>query len=595
MNAVMLDASQLNAVEVEPSDRQVVIAGPGSGKTEVVAHLVENLVAEHGLEGASEILVISFSNAALHAVDARLRTSGMDPVNVQTLDSLAAEILRDLSDVDPVTLHFDRRVSRALEILEGSPPWEKLQDLSHLVVDEVQDIVGVRADLLLAMLECLPERTGFTLLGDPAQAIYDWQWKATSPEGVSARTSNDVIDKAQTEQGARLKELTGQYRARSRDSQAMVALRPAVLDGDRHHEIEELFAQLTPCGSLEDVGPLASRWEGATVMLTRTNGQALLAADALSDLGLDVELRRSAQQRLLARWIGDALGSSPVETLSRADFDSLMGASAPAIDQDAAWRSLRWIAGTRGRDLRLLDLARALNRKGTLPPDVLEQPTSRITVSTIHRAKGLEFDNVVYLEFPSDRSREEPDEDGGERVRVLYVALTRARSLVLRAIGPEDRRVIPVKNSPSPVRWCRAASKKGISGFEFRVDDIDKTVPPGDDPAQTQDHVRLRVRPGDPVTFDLDIDRSSSELPIWKILHEDVPVASTSIDFGTALTRRIGTLKSGKRWPALSHARVEAVSTVAGGPQPSQAGSRGLWLAPACRGMLSLDWGGARE
>ena len=73
MTDIVLDDSQLAAVEIEPSARQIVIAGPGSGKTEVVSHLIEHLIDVEGVDPVDGILVISFSNAAVFAADARLR------------------------------------------------------------------------------------------------------------------------------------------------------------------------------------------------------------------------------------------------------------------------------------------------------------------------------------------------------------------------------------------------------------------------------------------------------------------------------------------------------------------------------------------
>ncbi|PYJ05976.1 MAG: DNA helicase UvrD, partial [Verrucomicrobia bacterium] len=65
-----------------------------------------------------------------------------------------------------------------------------------------------------------------------------------------------------------------------------------------------------------------------------------------------------------------------------------------------------------------------------------EQPArdddERLRLSTVHQAKGLEFDVVFVIMlcdglFPSARSLETPDGEEEER-RLLYVAITRARN-----------------------------------------------------------------------------------------------------------------------------------------------------------------------
>src|SRR5205085_5017127 len=44
--------------------------------------------------------------------------------------------------------------------------------LEHLIIDEAQDVMGARADLVVEMLKSLAPTCGVTILADPAQAIY---------------------------------------------------------------------------------------------------------------------------------------------------------------------------------------------------------------------------------------------------------------------------------------------------------------------------------------------------------------------------------------------------------------------------------------
>ena len=63
-----LDASQCAAASVGPQDRQIVLAGPGAGKSHVVGALAEHLIDE-GVH-PEEILVVSFSRSAVDVVRA---------------------------------------------------------------------------------------------------------------------------------------------------------------------------------------------------------------------------------------------------------------------------------------------------------------------------------------------------------------------------------------------------------------------------------------------------------------------------------------------------------------------------------------------
>ena len=49
---------------------------------------------------------------------------------------------------------------------------EYLGSVEHLVVDEAQDIVGIRSDLVVEIVRKLPSSCGVTVFADEAQAIY---------------------------------------------------------------------------------------------------------------------------------------------------------------------------------------------------------------------------------------------------------------------------------------------------------------------------------------------------------------------------------------------------------------------------------------
>lgn len=586
------DPSQLSAIEVPPSGRQIVLAGPGSGKTEVVSALVARLLDE-GVDAADGLLVISFSNAAVHAVDTRLRERGTAPVAVQTMDSLAGEILRDLSD-EEVT-GFDRRVTAATRAL-ADDSWDRLDALEHLVVDEIQDVVGVRADFLLALLDALPGDCGFTLLGDPAQGIYDWQLRGDE-RPLSSTTSSELLARVEKMEGVEVKHLTGQYRARSRDARRAIALREEALRGDPDGRIEQFLADLVPVGSVDDAVASARGWSGTTVFLTRNNGQALLTAGAIAATGVAVEVRRSAQQRVLASWIARVLGDHPTPGVTRDELEQRVTAVRPDLDPADLWRAMRSVARGRGREVDLAALAAGLRRPRPLVPDLLEPVRSPFVVSTVHRAKGLEFDNVVHVDFPEKPWIDESDEDEDDEYRVLFVAVSRAREVLARADGPDDRRVRSSRRSDGSRRWYLGGRAKWMTlGYELRPDDLDRSGPPGDDPAATQRHLAERVRPGDPLTIRIDLRRSTLRQPVWELVHDGVLVGRTSPEFGESFSRKVGPReRSSRGWPRLSGARVEGVATVAGDPQPGPVGRHGLWLAPVSPGMLTIDWNGDRD
>ncbi|WP_336724699.1 UvrD-helicase domain-containing protein [Cellulosimicrobium cellulans] len=587
---VRLDDSQRAAVELAADARQVVIAGPGSGKTEVVSALVDHLIEEEGVDPDDGILVVSFSNAAVHAADVRRRRRGADPVTIVTLDSLATRIVRDHAVAGLEGLDFDGRVVLATRLLASGDADEVLDDVEHLVVDEMQDVVGVRADFLLAMLEHLPVEAGFSLLGDPAQGIYDFQIRPDSSGRLprSTTTSLELVERVRAMPGVESRTLTGQYRAVSSDTRSAATLRALAIDGDPTGEIADFEAGLIPVGAIADAIGVAGRWRGTTVFLTANNGQAMLVAREINDHGRGVELRRSAQQRVLAGWLARALADVPSGSVNRSEFDARVAAVLPDADGAALWQAIRGAVRGRGTEVDVRALARRLMAPGSLVDDLADHPNADFVVSTVHRAKGLEFDNVVLVDFP-DKPWLAQGADPGELMRTRFVAITRARDLIARADGPEDGWL---RQAPRTRRWYRQGRERWQTfGFEIRVEDVDATEPGGDDQELAQRRLGSDVRPGDRIDLILDPNRSSLSLPVYNLVHGGVPVARTSRSFGEALVDRIRTIEKGRRsWPRLTGARVESVATATGETQAGPVGRHGLWLVPVLAGLLDLDW-----
>lgn len=586
-----LDDSQLAVVEISADTRQIVIAGPGAGKTEVVAALVEHLV-DDGVDQTGGMLVISFSNAAVNASSSRLRARGLGPVSVQTMDSLASEVLRDLALDDHGRLGFDGRIALANRLL-AEEGWERIDDLEHLVVDEVQDVVGVRADFLLTIIEHLRDEAGFTLLGDPAQGIYDFQIRTDArgrkPPSMTTSTAllRAVGDRAEVE----TRMLVGQYRAASRDAKAVAALRPAVLPGGDPSLLEDFHAAVIPVGTVQEVVELAQRWHGTTALLTATNGQALLVAGALRAAGTTVEVRRSAQQRVIAPWVAQLLGDAPTDSISRTELDERAAKRTPDLSPGVLWRALRGAVGGRGTEVDLKRLVQRLRGARPLDPELIDHPVTPFVVSTVHRAKGLEFDNVVLVDFP-DREWLDDTTDPGERLRTRFVALTRARRLITRAEGPDDRHLRRFsKPGLQTERWYVGGPKPWMTfGYEIGVEDIE---PIAADVTTAQEELAIRVSAGDPVQLRLDPSASTLTMPVYTVLHNGTAVARTSWRFGEDLASRIGTLEFKKGpWPHLHGARVESVATVVVDPEPASSYRHGLYLAPMITGLLHIDWKG---
>jgi DNA helicase-2/ATP-dependent DNA helicase PcrA len=214
----------------EPATAPIVIlAGPGTGKTLTLVTRIAYRVRS-GYVLPERILAVTFTRAATAEMRARLAQFGVRGVDVRTLDSLAVKLVNDnwstmgfparpsilepaeqhqlLRRLDPTAntsrelqkislakaerrplieqLHVDyqgaletsNRIdfqdakAKAAEFLHrgGDSSRMYLESLDEVYVDEYQDLSPLQIDLV----EAISALAQLTVVGDPRQAIYEW-------------------------------------------------------------------------------------------------------------------------------------------------------------------------------------------------------------------------------------------------------------------------------------------------------------------------------------------------------------------------------------------------------------------------------------
>ena len=72
-----------------------------------------------------------------------------------------------------LTGSYEENIARVIELLKADEDVaDELAQIEHVVIDEAQDLVGQRADLIEALVDRLPSDCGVTVFADEAQAIY---------------------------------------------------------------------------------------------------------------------------------------------------------------------------------------------------------------------------------------------------------------------------------------------------------------------------------------------------------------------------------------------------------------------------------------
>jgi hypothetical protein len=446
---------QKAVIEAALQARILVEAGAGTGKTEIVARRIAHLLS--GGARPAEILVLSFSRAAVRVLTERLRQVAREAsvveelrwTTVRTFDSWTFR-LRRLLGADPASLlevSFDDNVRGILgELAQGDRVLEVtgLNRIRHVIVDEMQDVTGLRARLVKRVLELLvpPSCTdaGFTLLGDPCQAIYDWTLREQGGEGFRSR---DLLDWVRSAYRGTLRPLavTGNQRASRElapfleDARKCLQETSAGQDGSKALEAIRRTRDGLSVGDVAvAAGEMGSLTKGSLAVLCRDNGQVLSVAEALIGAIPEGNSRpvltvlAGSPPRRLPSWIALLLSEYEGTQLSRRHFEKLFAhldaARAPcnAIAAEA-WRMLLRLArlGDNDAALSMDALRQRISWPDSLPDDEGEA-AQEVLVTTIHQSKGREFDRVRIL----DSSPESP-ENPAEEARVVYVGLTRAR------------------------------------------------------------------------------------------------------------------------------------------------------------------------
>ena len=593
---IELDESQLAVAEADPEARMFVTAAAGQGKTEVLLARVKTLV-EDGLNPADEILVLSFSRAAVEAVRKRARIHDLDGLQIRTFDSFAAQILIDMGE-ETLGDSFDARIRKATKYIAGDETPDRVTYLKHILVDEAQDLVGDRAELVLALFSALGDELGFTVLGDPLQGIYDFQLE----ESESKLTSAELIETLVKEFDADQMTLAEHYRAVTDRTRKLISVGDEIrhlgaLDGSAcataHNLIDDFRKEVFSTSVLDESGALCPNEGDTTALLCSTNYEVLIASELLWENGYPHLIRRKAQDMSVAPWVHQVFRDLEDRTY---DSDEIKSRLHNLFGEAAAdrWLALKTAEGNFPAydSLNVPQLSQRL-RSRSIPLTLTVADVAPLIVSTVHRAKGLEFTNVLYLqpEFGSPAA-----EQNSATLKQKYVALSRAREEIVSTKLPKK---ILKHADGSGGRWLeKAYGKYGryTARMEFLNSDIDDASPyfPADgDPRAVQDGLVLNDLLGEVVSGRIASQPEPGEIPRYELSTSDGrPLGRTSQSFAFALKKNFGFKGSARHeWPtAFTGARVTSIECATGHPEETKLaglGSSCMWLVPRLTGLIS--------
>ena len=461
----------------------LVLAGPGSGKTRVLVHRIAYLVRVLRVD-PRDILVLTYNRHAAVEIRSRLRQLVRDDaadVTVSTCHALAMRLVgASFAGESNDNLDFDGVVMEAVRLLNGegldadeaaAQRETLIQGYRWILVDEYQDIGPAAYQLIAAVAGRSSKDTDLQLslfaVGDDDQNIYAY-----------AGASVDFIRRFEADYKAKPKFLIENYRSTAHiiaAANAVIAPSAARMKTGHDITIDRRRLKEHPGGRMATLDPVA---QGRVQVLVGPCDDLTQARSALDELvrlsRLDPdwnwaraaiiarEWRRLAPVRAYAKALGIPVEFAN-ETLPgiwrlremQQFITAMRGEPTHLLDVHDLARMLNTIVPSRWTDLiaeGIAALAQELNATSTredetrsLPvPDLLEwfaewardarSEQRGLLLLTAHRAKGLEFDDVVILDGGWDKR------SGGEDVdaprRLFYVAMTRARrSLAIMSTG----------------------------------------------------------------------------------------------------------------------------------------------------------------
>jgi ATP-dependent DNA helicase RecQ len=419
-----LSEVQRRIIDDKNSRYIVVAAGPGSGKTKVLVHKLASLLLMEDVKH-DQLLMVTFSRAAATEFKKRLIEligNAANFIDIKTFHSYCFDLLGKVGTIDK----SDSILKMAVEKIKNNEVEASRITKTVLVIDEAQDMDVVEFELIKTLME-KNEEMRVIAVGDDDQNIYEWR-------GADSKYLLSFI----TEQKATKYELITNYRSKSNlvsfTNQFLKTfdkrLKEIPIEANQkdngkikivHYKNENLITPL-----INDI--LSTDLSGTTCILTHKNKEAFQVAGLLTKHGQPAKLIQSNDSFSLYNlaevrfFLNELQLDDDIFVISDDVWES---AKRRLIDRyklssrfEICFNLIKDFEGTNTKKKYKSDFE-VFIRESKLE-DFINSNGETIFVSTIHKAKGKEFDNVFLL-------LENFDVIHDEQKRQLYVAMTRAK------------------------------------------------------------------------------------------------------------------------------------------------------------------------
>lgn len=426
-----LSPDQLNIINDNKSRFILVAAGPGSGKTRVLVHKVASLLTLEDVR-TEQFLMLTYSRSAAIEMKERLRSligKKARYIDIFTFHSFAfhiAEIKGDLEQLEEI-------IPRALELIKFGQAVNKVENKSVLVIDEFQDISSEEFELIETIINTAGE-IRVLAVGDDDQNIFEFR-------GSSARYMKDFKEKF----AAKIYHLNTNYRSKNnlvqfsnlfikrlpervKADQALISAAPGengkitITKYKSGHLVTPLVRDIT--------GRQDKNLKGTTAVLTATNDEALQVYTLLRQQGIkakllvsyaDFSLKSLLELKMFSFYIKEWADSSAEKIIPAEQWQEAREQIKKKFSRSKQLKLALTVIDSFEKEYEnLLEINWREYLEEVKLEDFIFPDKETVFISTMHKAKGKEFDNVFLL-LDNFKTFAE------EKLRVLYVALTRAK------------------------------------------------------------------------------------------------------------------------------------------------------------------------
>ena len=419
-----LSKRQMEIISDKESRCIVVAAGPGSGKTRVLVHKLASLLLMEDVKH-EQLLMLTFSRAA--ATEFKQRLMGLIGnaahfVEIKTFHSYCFDLLGRIGNLDEVK----DVVAKAAEMINNGDVEPNKIGKTVLVIDEAQDM-GAEEFALVKALMSNNEDMRVIAVGDDNQNIFEFRG-----------SDSEYMFRMSQQPGSRFIEMTENYRS---------AVHPVLFSNSFVRYISNRMKTTPIISKREENGwvevtrhvsdymyqPLVhkllqNKKGGTSCVLTQTNEEAVIITALLRRYGISAKLIQSmdgfafcnmAEVRYLMKYISKRVSSPLIyddlwQEAKQATFAAYNGSQSLSYVKCCTELFEQTNKNKYFNDFKEFVMESSLE-------DFCDLSGAEVVVSTIHKSKGREFDDV-YMLISGGYTKDD------NLMRRYYVGITRAKN-----------------------------------------------------------------------------------------------------------------------------------------------------------------------